>query len=195
MSCLHLFLRSSLHLTTRTSLFPSSRRCGTSPPLLLQNVPTQSGRLPMGGCRGGPYLALPGSPFEISSPLRPQTGLRLSGTLVPFPRRPSLPPPRRRRPPLLPLPPPLSQHPHPTRSPAWEWTFEQVSGNSPTDTPSPWRYLPLWTRGPTRPRTTAPSVWTTSWSVRPQNATTTVWFNVYSLSSMTNVNNFTGNRS
>lgn len=146
------------HLTTKTSLSPSPQHWGISPLLLLQTALTRPGRLPTDGCRGGHYPALPGNPLEISSLLHPQTGPCLTGTPGLCPRPPPPPP----HPPHL---------PHPPKSPVSEWTFEQVSGNSPIDTPSRWRCPPLWTRDQTRRRTTAPSVWTTSWSEEPQNTT------------------------
>ena len=144
-------------LTTKTSLSPSSQRWGTFPLLRLQTDPTLLGRAPMDGCRGVPYPALLGSPLEISSLLPLQTGCWPTGTPGLFPRPP---------PPL-----PRPRRPHPPKCPVWEGTSEQVSGNSPTDTPSRWRCPRLWTPAQILRRTTAPSVWITSWSETTKHCT------------------------
>lgn len=151
-------------LTTKTSPSPSSQHCGISPHPLRPTAPTLLGQPPTDGCRGGLCPALQESRRETSSRPHPQIAPSLTGTPGPFPK----PPPRR-----LPPPPPL----RPLTSQARRRTSEQASGSSPTDTPSRWRCPPPWTHAPTR-RTTAPSVWTTSWSENPQSSThcTDIWF-------------------
>lgn len=145
--------------TTKTSPSPSLQHCGISPHPLRPTAPTPLGQPPTDGCRDGRCPALQESRPGTSSRPHPQIAPSLTGTPGPFPK----PPPRR-----LPPPPPL----HPLTSRARRRTSEQASGSSPTDTPSRWRCPPHWTRAPTRRRTTAPSVWTTSWSEIPQSTHT-----------------------
>lgn len=160
-----LFFLSRQHLITKTNPSPFPRCCAISPLPLLPTAPTPPGRPLTVGCRDDRCPALQESRPETSSRLHPHIGPSPTGTPGPFPK----PPPRRRPP-----PPPL----HPLTSQVWRRTSERVPGSSPTDTPSRWRCPPPWTHARTHRRTTAPSVWTTSWSEKPQSTThcTDIWF-------------------